>query len=101
MTAQATGVVPPVVDRKVLRDTARWEKRARPVAIEQARRLAMALYHGKAIETKPYQLGLAFWQGEVLWPRRGPGARWTATHGPNPIPRGSRFRAGPSPTAGS
>ena len=65
--SQTTGVVPPVVDRKVLRDTAHWEKRARQVAIEQARRLAMDLYHGKAIETRPYQLGLAVWPGETLW----------------------------------
>ncbi len=65
--AQPTGVAPPVVDRKVLRETARWERKNRPVAIEQARRLAMALYHGKAIETPPFQLGLAFGPGETLW----------------------------------
>ena len=65
--AQPTGVVPPVVDRKVLREAARWERKNRPVAIEQARRLAMALYHGKAIETPPFQLGLALGPGETLW----------------------------------
>ena len=65
--AQPTGVVPPVVDRKVLRETARWEKKNRQAAIEQARRLAMDLYHGTAIETPPYQLGLGIGTGETLW----------------------------------
>ena len=60
-------MVPPVVDRKVLRERARWERKNRPVAIEQARRLAMNLYHGKAIETQPFQLGLALGPGETLW----------------------------------
>ena len=67
VAAQPTGVVPPVVDRKVLREAAHWEKKNRPVAIEQARRLAMDLYHGRAIETPPYQLGLGIGTGETLW----------------------------------
>jgi hypothetical protein len=55
------GVVRPVVDRKVLRDAARWERKSRPVAMEQAHWLPMKLYHGKAIEVPPFQPGLALW----------------------------------------
>ena len=56
-----------VVDRKVLRQAARWEHNARPAAITQAQRLAMDLYHRRAMEAQPFQLGLALWQGEVVW----------------------------------
>ncbi|MGC8628170.1 MAG: hypothetical protein ACP5VR_11615 [Acidimicrobiales bacterium] len=55
------------VERKVLREAARWEKKNRPALVEQARRLAMGLYHGRAIEARPYRLGLALSQGEVPW----------------------------------
>lgn len=37
------------------------------MALKQARRLAMDLYHGRAIETLSYQLGLGLVQGDVLW----------------------------------
>ena len=56
--AMAAGVVPPVVDRKVLRER---PPGGRPVAIEQARWLPMKLYHGKAIEVPPFQPELALW----------------------------------------
>ena len=68
LRAQAAQAAPaPVVDRKVLRQQAHWEKKAQPDYVAQARRLAIDLYHGRAVEARPYQLGLVLWQGEVMW----------------------------------
>lgn|GEM_PF-4415538 len=51
----------------MLRETTRWEKKNRQAAVEQARRLAMNLYHGKAVGAPPFQLGLALGPGETPW----------------------------------
>lgn len=65
--AQAAGPVPAPLSRKAVRGTVKWERRNRAVAVEQARRLAMSLYRGTAIEARPYTLGLALGPGEVVW----------------------------------
>lgn len=65
--AQATKPVPVVLSHKAVREVAKWERRNRAVAVEQARRLAMSLYHGTAIEARSYTLGLALGPGEVVW----------------------------------
>jgi len=53
--------------RRAARQTARTERHNRAIAVDQARRLAMSLYHRTAIEAHPYTLGLALERGETVW----------------------------------
>jgi hypothetical protein len=87
--AQAAGPMPVLPDHKALREIARWEKRNRSISVEQARRLAMSLYHGTAIEARPFTLGLALGQGEVVWAEtwaRCSFDRSPASTGPSQLP---------------
>jgi hypothetical protein len=50
-----------------IREIAKWERRNRAAAVEQARRLAIALHHGTPIKVRPFGLGLALGPDETLW----------------------------------
>ncbi len=65
--AEARGPVPAPLDGHERRQQARRERKAGDFAIEQARRLAMSLFHGTPIEARPYSSGLVLGAGEVLW----------------------------------
>lgn len=53
--------------RRRRRETARWEQQNRDALIQQARRLAIALYHGAVIEVATYHSGIVLQRGETLW----------------------------------
>ena len=65
--AQARGPVPASLDGHERRQQARRERKAADFAVQQARQLAMSLYHGTPIEARPYSSGLVLGAGEVLW----------------------------------
>jgi len=65
--AQSGVPLPEPLSRKAVRQTARTERCNRAIAIDQARRLAMSLYHRTAIEGRSFTIGLALERGETVW----------------------------------
>jgi len=53
--------------RKLRRAATRWEDQTRAWAIGAGRALAVDLYHGRAIQTRPYQVRVVLDAGEQVW----------------------------------
>ena len=65
--AQARGPVPASLDGHERRQQARRERKAADFAVQQARQLAMSLFHSTPVEARPYSSGLVLGPRETLW----------------------------------